>query len=107
VKKYKVEMTPTAERQTRDAFKYIHERAPLNAGRWLVGIRDAIKTLEMFPARCGIAPESKYLGVELRQLHFKLHRIIFEIDEPAKTVRILYVRHGSMRAVGEPEDKAE
>jgi plasmid stabilization system protein ParE len=99
--KFAVEFTPTAQAELWAAFEYIHERAPLNAARWLRGIYKAIDTLESFPSRCGIAPESKYLDAELRHLVFKSHRVIFFIDQPARTVRILYVRHGSMRGVGE------
>ena len=42
---------------------------------------------------------------ELRQYIFKSHRIIFSVDDKAKIVRILYVRHGSMRAIGESESE--
>lgn len=101
--KYAVEMTPTAEAELRSAFQYIHLQAPLNAARWLKGIYKAIDTLELFPTRCGIAREAQYLNADLRQYIFKSHRIVFIIDEPAKTVRVLYVRHASMRAVGEPD----
>lgn len=102
--KYRVEMTPTAEAELRTAFGFIHRRAPLNATRWLKGIYAAIDTLELFPTRCGIAREAKYLGSDLRQYIFKSHRIIFVVDEQAKIVRILYIRHASMRAVGEPHN---
>ena len=105
MKKYSVELTTTAERQLREASHYIYERSPLNAGRWLNGIRDAIRTLETLPTRCGIAPESKFVDAELRNLLFKSHRIIFEVDEPTHSVRILYVRHGNMRPAGEPQRK--
>ena len=105
MKKYSVEMTTTAERQLREAFHYIYERAPLNAGRWLNSIRDAIETLEFLPSRCGIAPESRFVDAELRHLLFKSHRIIFEVDEATRTVRILYVHHSSMRPVEEPKAK--
>lgn len=105
MKKYSVEITTTAERQLREAFHYIYERSPLNAGRWLNGIRDAIQTLETLPTRCRIAPESKFVDAELRHHLFKSHRIIFEVHEPTHEVRILYVRHGSMRPAGEPERK--
>ena len=101
--KYTVAMTPTAASELRSAFLYIHDRAPLNAIRWLKGINKAIDSLADFPTRCGIAPESKYLGETLRHCLFKSHRIIFYVDEQAKIVRILYVLHGKMRAVGEPK----
>ena len=102
--KYAVELTPTAQAQAWEAFEYIHARSPVNAERWLKGLYKAIDTLELFPARCGIAPESRHLNAELRHLVFKSHRVIFHVDERKKVVRILYVRHGSRRAVGELED---
>lgn len=103
--KYTVEITPTAEAELWQAFEYIHRRAPLNAARWLKGIHKAIDSLELFPTRCGTAREAKYLHADLRQFIFKSHRIIFAIDEKTKIVRILYVRHGSMRAIGESDDE--
>ena len=105
--KYAVEMTPTAERELHRAFKYIHARSPLNAVRWLRKMSKIIESLGNFPTRCGIAPESDYLGETLSQYSFKSHRIIFYVDEPGRIVRILFVRHGKMRAVGEPEDDVD
>ncbi len=99
--KYAVEMTPTAESELLSAFQYIHERAPLNAQRWLRGIYKAIGSLETFPARCGIAQEAQYLGESIRNHLYKSHRIIFQVDEAAKIVRILYVRHAARRAIGD------
>lgn len=98
---YCVDLTPTAEAELMSAFWYIHARAPLNAQRWLKGIYRAIDSLEMLPNRCGVAPEAKYLGEPIRHHHFKSHRIIFLVDEDKKIVRILHVRHGAQRAIGE------
>jgi len=98
---YSVEMTPTAERELRSSFQYIHARAPRNAVRWLKGIYDAIGSLEEFPNRCAIAPESQHLGETVRHQLFKSHRIIFFVDEPSHSVKILYIRHAKMRTVGE------
>jgi plasmid stabilization system protein ParE len=98
---YTVEMTPTADAELRHAFLYIHERAPGNALKWLLEIDEAIACLKEFPSRCPIAPESEHLGDTLRHYVFKSHRIIYFIDEPKKIVRVLYVRHAKMRAVGE------
>ena len=105
MKKYTVEMTPTAQNELHEAFTYIHDQPPLNAIRWLKGINKAIGSLEDFPTRCGTAPESEHLGEMLRHCIFKSHRIIFFVDEPAQTVRILYIRHGNVRAVGEAENE--
>ncbi len=104
---YTVEMTPTAERELQSAFAYIHARAPLNGVRWLKAINKAIDSLQDFPTRCGIAPESDYLGETLRHYIFKSHRIVFFVDESRLVVRVLYIRHGKMRAVGEPEGEPD
>jgi plasmid stabilization system protein ParE len=104
---YTVEMTPTADTELRQSFMYIHGRSPRNAVRWLRGIHKAIDALEDFPNRCGIAPESEHLGETLRHYVFKSHRIIFFVDEAKQVVRILRIRHGKMRAIGEPEGDEE
>jgi len=68
------------------------------AARWLNGLEAAIVTLEQFPRRCPIAP-----GVRAKQpirhlLYEKPHvyRVLFEIDEPRKMVRVFTIRHGAM-----------
>lgn len=99
---YIVELTPMAEAELIASFWYIHEQTPLNAQRWLQGIYDAIDSLETWPHRCASAPEAEYLDALLKHHRFKSHRIIFVIDEDTKTVRILFVRHESRRAIGEP-----
>jgi plasmid stabilization system protein ParE len=100
--KYEVIVTPEAQEGIRSSFKYIYERAPLNAARWLQGLYDRIDTLERFPERCGFAREREYLEEDLRQLLFKSHRVIFRIDKVQKTVFILHIRHARRRVVGEP-----
>ena len=106
--KYSVIVTPEAEANIVAAFNYIHDRAPLNARRWLVGLYKSIDSLEMFPSRCGAARESRYAGERLRQFIYKSHRIIFRIEEAERIVRILHVRHSAQDTIGgssEPRDK--
>jgi plasmid stabilization system protein ParE len=86
------------------AAEYIARNAPLNAARWYDGLETAIHSLRHLPARCAIAPESQYLGAEFRHFIYKSHRIIFRVDEIARVVRVLHIRHGARRAIGEPEN---
>jgi plasmid stabilization system protein ParE len=79
------------------------KQQPLNAERWLRDLFASITALEDF-AGYARAPESDYLGVELRQKTFKSHRIIFTLDELQHEVVIHYVRHGMRRGVGERDD---
>jgi toxin ParE1/3/4 len=105
--KYTVLITPTAQQEIQEAFAYIHCDAPLGARRWLTRLYEKIDTLELFPDRCPVAPDSEHIGEELRHLLFASHRVIFRIEEPARIVRILGVRHAARRAMGEsaPEDQ--
>jgi len=102
--KYEVIVTPEAQEGIRSSFRYIRERAPLNASRWLQGLYDRIDTLERFPERCGFAREREYVEEDLRQPIFKSHRVIFRIDTARKTVYVLHVRHAKRRAAGEIEN---
>jgi plasmid stabilization system protein ParE len=96
---------PLAEREILEAFDYIYERSPLNAERWRDGLQAAIRSLDHLPTRCGQARELHTLGRPLRQLLYKSHRVIFEIDEASRTVRVISVRHAARRPIGEsPEE---
>ena len=107
MRKYQVVVTPEAQAGIRLAFDYIYERAPLNAARWLKGLYKQIDTLERFPERCVFARERKYLEVDLHQVVFKSHRIVFRIVERQNKVYVLYVRHAKRRAVGEKVAESE
>jgi len=102
--KYAVIVTPEAQSNISAAYDYIAERSPRNAGKWLRGLYKQIDGLEAFPRRFGDAREQSHFPNEIRQLVYKSHRIIFTIDEPTKTVHVVYVRHGKRRGVGEPTD---
>lgn len=94
-------VTPQAQTDIRESFLYIYERAPLNGERWLKLLYAQLDTLEQFPERCGPAVEREYLEEDLRQLLFKSHRVIFQVDRRSNTVYILHVRHAKRRALGE------
>ena len=102
MKKYEVIVSPEAQAAILTAFRYIHERAPQNAERWLRNLYSCIGTLESFPGRCASARERKYFEEELRQLVFKSHRIIFHLDKKNRTVRVVYLVHVTQRTIGEP-----
>jgi plasmid stabilization system protein ParE len=86
-----------------DAYLWIAERDPDAATRWFNRLLDVIETLETFPERCPIAPESVQLGIEIRQiLHGKRqhkYRVLFNVSE--RTVTVLHIRHGARLPVGQ------
>jgi plasmid stabilization system protein ParE len=106
VKRYEVIVTPEAEAGIVSAFDYISERSPENAAKWLRGLYREIDSLETVPERCSLARENEYLEGTFRQLLFKSHRIIFRVEQVEKIVRVLYVRHGRQKTVGDRDNGA-
>ncbi len=103
MKTYKIVFTFQAREEALAAAEYIAQTAPLTAARWYEGLEAVVRKLDSFPNRCALAPESEFLGEELRHSIYTSYRIIFRVEEATQTVRILHVRHGSRRAIGEPE----
>ncbi len=70
----------------------------MHAEKWLVRLFMAIETLEEFPNRCPLVPETDALGFSAQQLIFGTgrgaFRIIFHTREDEKEVRILRIWHG-------------
>ena len=102
--RYVVIVTPEAEANITAAYEYIAARPPMNAAGWLRDLYQQIDGLEEFPRRFAEAREQEYVSDEIRQAIFKSHRIIFTIDDASGTVYVLYVRHGKMRTIGEPDN---
>lgn len=96
---YLVELTLRAERDLDYPYQRIAASLSAAAARWFNELAEAIYTLEQLPRRCPIAPESK----KAKRLRHLLHgakrdvyRVIYEIDESRKVVRILTIRHAAM-----------
>ncbi len=97
---YLVELTLRAERDLDYLYQRISADDSAAAASWLSGIEKAIYTLEQLPRRCPIAPESKTAKRRLRHLlhgaKSDVYRVIYEIEESRKLVRILTIRHAAM-----------
>ncbi|HXJ93089.1 MAG TPA: type II toxin-antitoxin system RelE/ParE family toxin [Terriglobia bacterium] len=100
---YRVEMSRRASRDLEYLYQYIHAESSTAAIRWYNGLEKAIGTLEHFPRRCPAAPEALDANRPLRHLLYgrkpHVYRVVFEIDETDKAVRILTIRHGAREAV--------
>lgn len=99
----------SAERDLSEAYEWIAEREPDAAVRWYNRLLEAIYSLDVFPERCPLAPESKFFNTEIREVFHgrrqHKYRILFTFG--ADTVHILHVRHGARRALGESEPTEE
>ena len=99
-----------AQRDIAEAYLWLAEREPDAAARWFNGIYDTIGSLEIFPERCPLAPESKTLRTEIREVFHgrrrqHKYRILFTVT--GYEVHVLHVRHGARLALGETEPAEE
>ena len=100
---YRVEL---ADRAARDLeLLYLEKNAVESqaAARWYNRLDEAVSALGRFPNRCPVAPESRKMKRQLRQLLFgkkpHVYRVIFEIDEQQETVWVLTIRHAARQKV--------
>jgi len=93
--KYKVIFRPEARDEVLAAADYIASHGSDHAAlRWYEGLEDSIAILSTFPAGYAYAREHGMLpGVELRQMVYKSHRLIFTIR--GNEVHVLHVRHAA------------
>ena len=88
---YKVEITEKAQEEAREIIRWIAQYSPEKAALWHFELIEKVDSLENFPSRCPLAPESETHKKEIRNLIFGKHRILFIIED--ETVYVLRVRH--------------
>jgi len=97
---YAVELTRRAARDLDYLYSWIKADESIAAARWYNRIEKAVYSLERFPSRCPVAPESDKTNLRLRHLLFgkkpHVYRIIYAIDDQRNAVRVLTIRHGAM-----------
>jgi plasmid stabilization system protein ParE len=94
---FQVEITPIAEAQIEQAYRWYRERNPEFADLWFRGLMNTIATLQEKPQRCALAVEHEIFPEEVRQLLYgkakNTYRVLFTIRD--ETVYALYVRHSA------------
>jgi plasmid stabilization system protein ParE len=68
---FRVDISPSALNDAEASFLWIQKRSPSDSTDWFNGLLEAIYSLEKFPSRCPLAPESEAIELELRQLLYK------------------------------------
>jgi len=93
MRQYRIVLRKEARDEAVTAARYIlQEAGKQTAVRWYEGLAEAMESLQTWPLRCPLAREnSVFRNVELRQLLYQSHRIIFCVEE--EIVHILHVRH--------------
>ena len=94
--KFRVVISNETERLIWQQAEYLAEQSSwLAATNWLKGLYDKIETLEMFPGRYPIAPESRDCLFEIRMLIYGDYLILFRINNDV--VEVLHFRHGARK----------
>lgn len=93
MQKFQVEITATAQSDIKEIFQYVASDNKKAAINLIEEIERQIDSLEKFPARCPVIPESFELGVECRQIIYGHYRTIFRVE--AAKVIILRIIHGT------------
>lgn len=92
-RKYQVKITAAAEKDIESIFDYIVRENRGAAIEWIDEIERQITSLERFPRRCALIPESAELGTDYRHLIHGHYRTIFRIER--SSVVILRVVHSA------------
>ena len=92
-KKYRVDITATAEADTAALWDYIAQDNPDAATAFILRLEEQISSLERYIERCPLIPENELLGTAYRHLLFGNYRTIFKIV--GARVIILRVVHGA------------
>ena len=91
-----------------EAFSWLAQHEA-TAEKWFDSIYDTMASLEYFPERCSMAPESESFKFEIREIFHgrrqHKYRILFTVS--ADEVHVLHVRHGARQALGESESESD
>jgi toxin ParE1/3/4 len=105
--RYRVELTDRALRDLE--LLYLEKKTAQSqaAVRWFNKLEQAVLGLEKYPFRCPAAPESRKMKRKLLHLLYgkrpHVYRVIYEIDESRRTVRVLTVRHAARQQAGKSD----
>jgi toxin ParE1/3/4 len=93
--RYLVSLTDRALRDMELIYEFVQADSSEIAFAWFNDLAEAIYSLERYPERGAVTPESK----KLRHLLFgkkpTTYRIIYSVDKRHAAVSVLHIRHGA------------
>lgn len=93
---YRVIISPHAIDDLERILDYVAQNSTANAVRLIDRLVAEAESLELFPRRYSLTKANPSYG-PLRSMPSPPFRIIYEILEDQKTVRVLAIRHGAQR----------
>jgi plasmid stabilization system protein ParE len=102
---YRVELTARASRNLRRTFRLINAEGSPQAFAWFNALEAAILSLDQHPERCPATSENKRLRHLLFGSKPNVYRVIFAIEERARVVNVLHIRHGARRPLARRSEK--
>ncbi len=94
---YRVRLTALAGMHLNEIYDYIERHSPQNAREMVRRLLDATDSLELLPHRYPVVKDSDAFGVAVRSMPVRPFKVRYHIDESARCVTILSVRHGARR----------
>jgi len=91
LRKYRVNIKPTAEEDLARRFVQIEAESLQDAVAWYLGIIEVIEKLDELAERCPIAPEDAEIQKSIRHLMVGRYRVLYLINNGC--VDVLHVRH--------------
>lgn len=96
---YRVVLADSAKADAYAIYDRVVAAAPHRGPLWFEKLMECLYSLESLPLRCPLAREAAKAGREIRCLLFgkgrNIYRILYEVSEAEKTVRVLHIRHGA------------
>ena len=103
MKRYRVIILSAAERDIGEAYEWIADADTDAAIKWYNQLLAVIFSLDIFPERAPLAPESESFNRQIREVFHgrrqHKYRILFTVSEGE--VHVLHVRHGARLMPGE------
>lgn len=96
MKRFAVSVQPVADDQILGYALYIEETSGSMAiaERWMTKVYAAIRMLETFPRRFGLAPEGAHRDYEIRALRIGDYLALYHVDDELSRVEVIGFRHG-------------
>jgi toxin ParE1/3/4 len=95
--KYRLIVQPSASADLEESYRWIAERSPTREPGWFNRFIKALTSLETNPERHEVAPESKSVGVIVRQFLYGnrggKYRVLYTIR--GREVHVLHIRHAA------------